>query len=52
MLCGDVVKALDIISEVGDVLSLKYSRLGQASFSERDEILHGYVTGLQTSSSF
>jgi len=39
-----VVKALHIISEVGDLLSLKYSRLSPLPFTEHTDEFDKYAT--------
>jgi len=39
-----VVKALHIISEVGDLLSLKYSRLTPLPFTEHTDEFDKYAT--------
>ena len=41
------VKALDIINEVGDLLSLKYSRLSTLPFSDHNDDFHNSYAALK-----
>jgi len=41
------VKALDIINEVGDLLSLKYSRLSTLPFSNHNDDFHNSYAALK-----